>query len=176
MLGAFRDRFERFLSGRAPSDPLYLSNRTWKQKLVLASLIGVPLLILAALVAIGSTDVFRLNKADPYYHPIAEAPPNAAAPQPAPDPKLLAGDLEVVNIRILKDVVPPVVTGIVRNNTSRDVGSAEITYYLADEQGSLMGSESTSVQKIGPHASVAFRAPLKMEKAEYVLVRDVHPN
>ncbi len=176
MLGALRDRFERFLSGRAPSDPLYLSNRTWKQKLVLASLIAVPLLVLTALVAIGSTDVFRLNKADPYYHAIAQAPPNAAAPQPAPDPRLGRAGLEVVNIRILKDVVPPVVTGMVRNNTNRDVPSAEVTYYLADERGSLIGSESTSVRKIGPHASVAFRVPLKMKKAEYALVRDVRPN
>jgi hypothetical protein len=51
-----------------------------------------------------------------------------------------------------------------------------VSFYLADERGSLMGTETTQVQDVGPHNIVTFRAPLKIMNAEYVLVREVHPN
>jgi len=68
------------------------------------------------------------------------------------------------------------VTGIVRNNTNQKVDSAEVSYYLADTEGSLLGTDTTEVANVEPHGSVAFRMALKIAKAEYVLVRDVHPN
>lgn len=172
-----RERFDRFLSGRAPSDPLYLTNRTWAKKLALVVLIALPVLLLIALVTIGSADLLRFHKVDdPYDHTVAEAPPPVVAPKPVADPTLRATNLEVVNIRLMRDVDPPAVAGTVRNNTSQKVDSAEVSYYLADGQGSLMGSESTVVHNVPPHGTVIFRAPLKMAKAEYVLVREVHPN
>jgi hypothetical protein len=174
-LDRLRQRFERFLSGRAPSDPLYLSNRTWAQKLKVAALIAVPVLILGALVMVGATDMFHFTKVDPYEHPLADAQP-VSDTKPAPDPKLSRTDLEVINIHISKDENPPVVTGIIRNNTNQKVDSAVVSFYLADERGSLMGTETTQVQDVGPHNIVTFRAPLKIMNAEYVLVREVHPN
>jgi hypothetical protein len=170
-----RERFETFLSGRAPTDPLYLTNRTWKQKLKLAGLIALPVLVLAVLIGIGSTDPFHLNKADPYEHPLKEVAPKVAS-KPLPDPKLAPKDLDVINIRILTDVSPPVVTGIVRNNTGQDVESAEVSYYLADHNNSVIGTESTSVQNVRAHDSVTFRTSLKTVDAQYVLVRDVRTN
>ena len=86
------------------------------------------------------------------------------------------GFFDVVDIRLIGDVDPPMVTGTIRNNTSEEVDSAEVSYYLADGQGSLIGSESTVVRHVPPRGSVIFRAPLKMAKAEYVLVCEVHPN
>lgn len=173
---SWRARFERFLSGRAHSDPLYLSNRRWPQRLKLAAFIVTPGLILVALVLIASTDLFHLRHADPYAQPLAAASPPPAANQPSPDPALKAGGLEVVQIRIAREVTPPVVIGLVRNNTNRKIASAAITYYLADSNGSQMGSETTTVQNIEPHAGVSFRVPLKLANAELVFVRDVHPN
>jgi hypothetical protein len=174
-LDRLRQRFERLLSGRAPTDPLYLTNRTWAQKLKVAGLIAVPILILGALVMIGATDMFHFSKADPYEHPLADAQP-VPDTKPTPDPKLTPTDLEVINIRIAKDENPPVVTGMVRNNTSQKVDSAEVSFYLADDRGSLMGTETTQVQGVGPHNTVTFRAPLKITNAQYVLVREVHSN
>jgi len=169
-------RFERKLSGRAPSDPLYLSNRTWKQKLRLAALIATPVVLLGALVVVSSTDWLHFRKANPYEHPLAEAPAPAPAPKQTSDTKLAPSDLEVVNIRIAKDVNPPVVTGLVRNNTGRKVDSAEVTFYLADNDGSVIGTQTASVGNVGPHGSVNFTAPLKIAQAGYVLVRDVRAN
>jgi len=171
-----RARIEIFISGRAPDDPLYLTNRTWQQKLKIAALIAAPVLLLIALVTIGSTDLFRLHKVDhPYEHPPTEAPPPSVPEKHLPDPISDSMDLEVVNIRIARDAHPPVVTGTVRNKTGRKVDCAEVSYYLANTKGSLVGTDTTDVANVGPHASVNFRMVLKIADAEYVFVRDVHP-
>jgi hypothetical protein len=171
-----RARIEILLSGRPHSDPLYLTNRTWRQKLKIASLIVAAALLLMALVTIGVTNPFRFHKGDAYERPVAEAPPPAVQQQRPPDPVLGAEGLEVVNIRIARDARPPVVTGTVRNNSDHKVASAEVSYYLANTQGSLVGTDTTGVANLAPHGSVSFRMPLKIAKAEYVIVRDVHPN
>jgi hypothetical protein len=170
-----RVRMERLISGRAPSDPLYLTNRTWQQKMKTAALVGVPLIILMATIAIAATDVFHLHKTDAYEHPLTEAQP--VAPQnKLPEPKLVPADLEVVNIRIAKDAHPPVVTGILRNNTNAKVDSAQVSYYLADTGGSLVGTDTIDVQNVQPHSSVTFHVPLKTASAQYVIVREVRTN
>jgi hypothetical protein len=171
-----RGRMDLFISGRAHSDPLYLTNRTWQQKLKIASLIAAPVLLLIALVTIGATGLFRLHKVDPYEQPSTEAPPAAVRQKPLPDPISASTDLEVVNIRIARDAHPPVVTGMVRNKTNRKVDSAEVSYYLADTKGSLVGTDRTDVANMEPHGSVTFRMALKIPNAQYVFVRDVHPN
>lgn len=172
---SLRVRFDRFISGRAPSDPLYLTNRTWQQKLKIAGLAAIPVVILVALVLIGATDVFRVQKADPYEHPLAETQPSTPR-EPLPEPKIAAADLEVVNIHITKDAKAPAITGTVRNNTNAKVDSAQISYYLADHGGSLLGTDTADVRDVRAHGSVAFRIPLKMANAEYIIVRDVRPN
>jgi hypothetical protein len=168
-----RERFERFLSGRPPADPLYLTNRSWKQKLLLGALIAVPVVFLAGLVMVGSRDMLRWNRADPYQPPLAATPAAAPAPQHLPDFRATPAPLEVLNIRIHPDAVPPAVTGLVRNNTSREIGPVTVTYYLANQEGSLMGTESTNLRKVGPHETIPFRAPVKMARARFVAVREV---
>ncbi|MGA2741361.1 MAG: FxLYD domain-containing protein [Bryobacteraceae bacterium] len=181
-LDPLRARIEIFISGQAPSDPLYLTNRTWLQKLKLASLIAVPVLLLIALVTIGANMRLRSGKMAPYENPATEtaSEPETAAPaatqRPAPDPISASAELDVVNLRIVKDTRSPVVTGTVRNKTERRIASAEVSYYLADAAGSLVGTDTTGVANLGPHGSAGFRMPLKIAKAEYVFVRDVHPN
>ncbi|HVN04638.1 MAG TPA: FxLYD domain-containing protein [Bryobacteraceae bacterium] len=173
----WRGRFERYLSGQAPTDPFYLTNRTWQEKLKTAALVAVPVLLLVALILIGVTDVFHLHKADPYDHPAAEAaPPTTTARTHLPDPKLAPAGLEVVDIRIARNSRPPAVTGIIRNNTDHSVSSAEVTYLLADTDGSLVGVETAAVANLKPHASAAFRSELKSGSAEFVLVREVRAN
>jgi len=177
-----RARIEILISGQAPSDPLYLTNRTWGQKLKVATLVAAPVLLLIALVTVGATNRLRFDKVDPYEHPPMEASPQAEAPPPAapqrtlPDAISASTDLDVVNLRIARDAHPPAVTGVVRNKTNRKVASAEVSYYLADTAGSLVGTDKTEVANVEPHGSVAFRMPLKIAKAEYVFVRDVHAN
>ncbi|MGO4883281.1 MAG: FxLYD domain-containing protein [Bryobacteraceae bacterium] len=171
-----RARVELFISGRAPDDPLYLTNRSWQQKARVAAVIAVPVLLLAILFTAAATDLFRFHKIDPFEHPLTEVQaPAAVTLKHVPDPVLSRTDLEVVNIRITKDARQPVVTGTVRNNTDQKVDSAEVSYYLADTEGSLVGTDTTDVANVSAHGSVTFRMPLKVANAQYVIVRDVHP-
>jgi hypothetical protein len=181
-IAQLRERIEIFISGRPAADPLYLTNRTWLQKLKLGSLIAAPVLLLIILGTIGAANRLRVDKVDPYEHPAVEAAPAAEAPpppatqKPLPDAISASTELEVVNMRIARDARPPMVTGMVRNKTDRKVESAEVSYYLSDAAGSLVGTDKTEVANVEPHGSVAFRMPLKAAKAEYVFVRDVHPD
>src|SRR5215470_16569561 len=65
-------RLERFVGGSAPSDPLYLTNRTFGQKLRIGLLIGTPVLAIAGLVAMALGNYFD-----------SPPPQKAAAPKPA---------------------------------------------------------------------------------------------
>ncbi len=172
-LAGVRQRFDAFLAGKPPSDPLYLSNRTWKQKLKLAALIGIPVLVMSLVIVAASTDLFHLRHENPYDHTL-QAEPVATAPELAAEPQVQG--MEVSNLRIARDVKPPIITGEFRNNTDHPIHSAEITYFIADNNGSVLATESTEVLEVGPHRVVTFRAPLKLSQAGYVLVRDVHAN
>ena len=171
-----RSRFEDFISGRAPNDPLYLTNRTLQQKIKIAALVAVPVVILLALVLAATTDVFRSRRSDPYEHPVAQAQISTTQAPSLPAPTLALTELDVVNIRIVKDPRSPLVTGVVRNHTNAKVDAAEVSYYLVDEQGNVVGTDTTEVQNVAARGSAVFRVPLKIPHAQYVLVRDVHPS
>ncbi|HUO31851.1 MAG TPA: FxLYD domain-containing protein [Bryobacteraceae bacterium] len=172
----WRGRFEQFLSGRAPTDPFYLTNRTWQQKLKIAALVAAPVLLLIGLIVIGSTDVFHLHQADPYDHAIEASQKAAPVRMHLPDPNFSPAGLEVVDIRIAQDSRPPAVTGVIRNNSDHSVSSAEVTYLLADADGSLVGVETASISNLKPHSSATFRGELKSGRAQFVMVRDVRAN
>jgi hypothetical protein len=172
----WRARLETLIAGRQPSDPFYLTNRTWLHKLKIASLIAAPVLLLAALVTVGATDRLHLHQVIPDDRPPAEAPVPAAQQKPQLDTISTSTDLEVVNMRIARDTHPPLVSGVVRNTTNHKVDSASVSYYLADASGNLVGTDKTEVANVAPHGSVAFRHPLKIASAQYVFVRDAHPN
>src|ERR1700683_5391654 len=82
-LEPLRQRVETLISGHAPSDPLYLTNRTWQQKLKTAALIVVPILLVIVLVTAAANYRLRSDNVDPNAIPIAEAPLPAATPSPA---------------------------------------------------------------------------------------------
>jgi len=168
-----RQRFEKFLSGSRPADPLYLSNRTWKDKLRPAAWIAGPVALLIVLMVIGFLPHSR--PADSLEHALNETIP-ALAEEPSPAPKLTPKDFEVVDLRILRDQNPPMIAGLVRNNTNRSVSSVEVSYYLAAADGSKLATERMAVQNLQPHQSVPFQAPLTVDKAEYALVREVRQN
>ncbi len=140
-------------------------------------MIAVPVLSLIALVTGAASGVFRTRAVDSYNHTAAVEP----AEPPLPQKRLsytvyTSSDLDVVNLRIARESHPASITGLVRNNTSQTVASANVTCYLADGAGNLVASDTTDVTNVPPYASVAFRMALKIANAQYVIVGDVHPN
>src|ERR1039458_10028361 len=68
-VGPLRDLRERVLLRPAPSDPLYLSNRTFDQKVKVGLAIAVPCLIVVAVTALGLSHFFHANGPGPADEP-----------------------------------------------------------------------------------------------------------
>ncbi len=172
-LGPLRGLGDRILSGPAPSDPLYLSNRTFDQKVKRGLAIAVPCLIVAGGVLLGLSHFFQ-----------------AKGPGPAPEPsaaelaaKLLPNVDKTINIEVNKDVQVleahveneggMKVVGTVKNNTDRLIHTTEIILNLTDRPGSHLGAVSAQVNNLDPHATVKFQAPIEQKNAAFALVREV---
>jgi hypothetical protein len=170
-LGPLRDKIELFLSGgQAPSDPLYLTNRTWKQKLRLALVIATPTALLFCALALVFSNVYSPKAAPPREISAAEIMANLL-----PDLEKTVNidtnkDAEILQLRVLRDG-PPRVVGILKNMTDRVI-SVEFDIDLTDLNGSRVSTSTERVEKAPPNSSIPFEFPVNPE-AGYALVRKV---
>jgi hypothetical protein len=171
MGGSLRKLWDRILSGKTPSDPLYLSNRTWKQKLRTWLLAGSPLAIVLGIVMYGLMTPPTTPEKPPSDLRAEEIaartqiiPRDFAVPENT--------DLQILEVSVDKTANPHAIAGTLKNNTGRFFSSAELTFDLTDEDGSAIGGASVNVQKIAPHSSSPFRFPIPQRNAAFVLVRD----
>ena len=172
-LGPLRGLLERVLRAPAPSDPLYLSNRTFDQKAKLGLAIAVPCLIVVGVTALGLSHFFQAKGPGPSAEPTGA---ELAA-------KLLPNVGKIGNIEVNKDVQVleahveleggAKVTGTARNNTDRLIHAAEIVFNLTDQGGSQVGAVSAQVENLAPHATVRFQVPIEQTNAAFALVREV---
>lgn len=171
--GRMWQRINHFISGgTAPSDPLYLTNRTWGQKIRSWSIVGVPLLLL-----IGGVGLMLSHYLDPpEAKPQAELTAAEVAAKILPNIKDLRIDqnrtLEVVEVHIERTGGVRMV-GTVKNLTSREVDSAEISCDLTDNSGTQLGSVSAAVDKVPASGTKRFELTLKQPAAAFVLVREI---
>jgi hypothetical protein len=172
-LGPLRGPIERFLSGGpAPSDPFYLTNRTFGQKVKLGILIAAPCLIVAGFVGIALMHVFGKSTAGPAPEPTAAEVLAKILPNMAKDIKIdVNRDVEVVEVHVdhTGDIK---LSGTLKNNTSRAV-AAEVVFDLTDAAGSQVGAVSGQVEGIAPNATANFQFPIKQQDAAFALVREV---
>jgi hypothetical protein len=172
--GAFarlRARFDRLLAGGPTSDPLYLSNRTWQQKLRVWTILGLPLLLLAGGMGLalsrylGPPKVVR--QAAPSPAELVRALPNFK------DLKLQTNrELDVIEVRVDRANGAKMV-GQVKNMTDRHIGRAEIGCDLTDRDGAQLGSAQVIVENIPPSGTKRFEVGLKQSTAAFVLVREI---
>jgi hypothetical protein len=172
-LGPLHDLLDRILSRPAPSDPLYLSNRTFDQKMKLALKIWVPCLILASGVVVLLSHVFEANGPGPGAEP---SPAELAA-------KLLPNVDKTITIEVNKEVQVldahvereggMKVAGTVKNNTDHLIPTTEIVLNLTDKSGSHLGAVSAQVNNLAPNALVKFQTPIEQKNAAFALVREV---
>jgi len=170
--GRLRGLWDRILSGPAPTDPLYLSNRTWKQKARLAAYFGVPLAVVVGVV------LYSLLSPPPAVEkPYSEPSAAEVAARTAIIPKDFkleqSTDLQVVEVGVDRSSLPHHVTGILRNNTSMRFGGAELTFDLTDDKGSRVGSTVALVDDIQPLTTMRFATTIPQRNVTYVLVREV---
>ena len=172
-LGPLRGLLERVLRAPAPSDPLYLSNRTFDQKAKLGLAIAVPCLIVVGVTALGLSHFFHAKGPGPSAEPTGA---ELAA-------KLLPNVGKIGNIVVNKDVQVleahveleggAKLTGTAKNNTDRLIHTAEIVFNLTDQGGSQVGAVSAQVDNLAPNATVKFQIPIEQTNAAFALVREV---
>ena len=172
-LGPLRGPVDRILSGTAPSDPLYLSNRTFDQKVKLWLAIAAPCLILAGVTALGLSHFYHANGPGPAPEPPAAVV--AAKLLPDLDKTLRIDaieDVQVLEVHVEREGGMKV-AGTVKNNTGRLIHTAEVFLNLTDEAGSHLGAVRAQVDNLAPHASVQFQLPIEQKDAVFALVREV---
>jgi hypothetical protein len=173
-LGPLRGLLDRFLSRPAPSDPLYLSNRTLDQKVKLGLAIGVPCVIVVGGILLGLSNIFPANDAGPAAEPSAAELAAKLLPNVDKTIKIEVNkEVQVVDAHIEREGGMKV-AGTVKNNTDRLIHTTEIILNLTDQTGSHLGAVSAHVDDLAPNATVKFQLPIEQKDASFALVREVH--
>ncbi len=169
--GAWRRVTDRFLSGAPPDDPLYLTNRTLTQKLMVPLAVGVPCLILAVWIGNALTSEKTTR------------PPNDPTPQEIAAKMLPLNlgkdrvdtnkDVTVTEIRLEHNKQGDAVSAIIRNKTGHEIRSADIVFDLTDGAGSGIGGVRGRVEAIPAGGTKTMKVPIEQRNAAFVLVREI---
>jgi hypothetical protein len=169
-LGPLRGPVERLLSGGpAPSDPLYLTNRTLTQKLKSWSLIAIPCVVLALGIVILSRS---LNPPAPKPVKPLTAAEITAKLLPNLDQAIQlppATDVQVIEIKVEGSRL----VGVVKNTTRREIAVTELVIDLTNAAGSQVGAVNAIVEKIPPSGSKDFQIAIQQRDAAFALIRNV---
>ena len=153
-------------AGPRPADPLYVSNRTVGQKILLAGLIVLPCLPVAAM-------IFLLGN-KPRTQGQTPAPVAISQPAAAAEPvKLPDSDLEVVEVHV-EHGATSALKGTIRNQTDHAIRNAEVVFDLADDSGSQVGAVSHRFAALPAGSQTEFQFPVAQRDAAHALVREIH--
>jgi hypothetical protein len=169
-LGPLRGPVERLLSGGpAPSDPLYLTNRTPAQKLKSWSLIAIPCVVLALGIVILSRSL--QPPAPKPVKPLTAAEITAKLlPNLDQDIQLPpATDVQVIEIKVEGSRL----VGVVKNTTRREIAVTELVIDLTNAAGSQVGAVNAIVEKIPPSSTKDFQIAIQQRDAAFALIRNV---
>jgi hypothetical protein len=174
-LGPLSGPVDRLLSGgSAPSDPLYLTNRTTGQKVKAIALIGIPILAVGYVVYGMLTNRFDFGEPPPPHETTrAEM---AAKLLPPMDPNLRVEtdkDVEITECRVELGAQNSLV-GSMRNKTDHEIRIAEAVFDLTDGWGSQLGGVSARIENLKARSTATFRVPIEQARATFALVRTIH--
>lgn len=170
-LGPYREIIERFLNRSAPSDPLYLSRRTWQQRLKTGLLLAIPCVVLAGVIGFLVFGNMQRHDAPPKQPSTAEI---AARLLPDLSKSLPPGtnpELEVMEVRLDPD--GSTIEGRVRNRSDHRIAHADLIFDLADQLGSRLGAVDAQVNNVEPGAVVPFHLAIVQHSAAVAIVREV---
>ena len=172
-LGPLQGLLDSFLSGSAPKDPLYLSNRTMEQRVRLALLIAVPCVVLVGGVLLLLSNIYRASDPGPAPEPTAAVLAAKLLPNLDHNVKVDTNkDVQVLDAHIEREGGMKA-AGTVKNNTNRQIHTTEIILNLTDPSGSHLGAVSAKVTDLAPNATVKFQVPIEQKEAAFALVREV---
>jgi len=174
-LSPLKGRAERILAGgTAPTDPLYLSNRSMNRKVWTWSLIGVPGFLLLA----GIAFILSRLMSPPDVKPPKELSASEIAAKMLPsinkDFKLTTNhDVEVVEVAV-DNTHGLKLVGTLRNTTDHEIAFAEVIVDLTNPSGSQLGAVAGTVENLPPKGTKSFQNPIKQSEATFAVVREVN--
>jgi outer membrane receptor protein involved in Fe transport len=176
-LDALAAKIESILSGDRVADPLYISNRTLRQKIRLALLVAVP-----AAAFIGVT-VLALNRHSNPRQAADNEPSGTPETGRAVTSKLLPDTEKNVttdpsqDVDVLEASVSSgsnrTLSGKIRNRTNHLVPLADVLFSVHDVNGAQLGVVAVKVKNIAPNSIAAFQLKLEHPTAAAVIVREV---
>ncbi len=172
-LGPLRGPTERFISGgAAPTDPLYLTNRTLSQRIRFGIVIAVPCLILAGGVILSMSSIYKPKIAPA--RPLTPAEVSARIlPNLAKNISIESNkDLQVVEVHV-DHTAGTKLAGTVTNNTGHAIRLAEVVFVLTEASGSQLGAVTAKLENLAPFSTTKFAVPIQQSTAAYALVREI---
>jgi hypothetical protein len=169
LFGPLRGPVERFLAGGvAPTDPLYLSNRTVTQRFRFALVVAVPLILVAAVVLAG------IRFIGPHDQEQKQLTPKELAAKMLPDFSKTVkiqphNDIEVLDAHMEDGGI---LLGAVKNTTDHDIENVKVIIDLITRNGARMGAVAAVVPLVGAKSTSPFRVDTE-RPASYALVREV---
>ena len=173
-LGPLRGPIDRFLSGGASKDPLYLTNRSLGQKIKVWAMVAVPCVLIIGAVALALSS----NYFDP---PAARAPKEMTAeeisrkvlPNITKDIKIDTNrDVEVVEVHV-EHASPLKVAGLVKNNSASNFAAVDVVFNLTDSRGSQLGAVNGHIENLAPKSVKPFQFPIRQQNAAIAIVREI---
>jgi hypothetical protein len=173
LFGRLRDRLERFLAGGpAPSDPLYLTNRSLWQRARVAILVAIPCLILIGVLALGVSHHLRVQE-KPAHQPTAAEIAQATLPNLVKSVQITTDhDLEVAEARI-QHGQQTMLVGAVKNNSARVIDNIRVVFTLATGIGAKLGYVAVHVDHVDPKSTAPFGIRIEQEDAAFALVKEI---
>lgn len=169
-LGPLRGPVDRFLSGTRSSDPLYLSNRTLRQKLLTGSVIVLPFGAVLTLLFLAAAGRFSTPP------PQTKESPAVAINLPSfSDVQVKSNrELVVLEARVDPGARPVTLTGTAKNMTDRRIRTAEIIFEVNDRRGSQLGRQTVILENVEPQQIARFQVPVRARGAVIALVSEVN--
>jgi hypothetical protein len=164
--------FARFLSGPAPSDPLYLTNQTVGQKARRILLMLSPVLVVIAGGLLAITLLSPRTARGPKQLTSAEIRAKVL-PDFNKEIKLDSNqDLEVTEVHF-EHTGASMMVGNLHNKTNHSIEQAVIVFELADASRSELGGVTVTETNLAPGTVRTFKKPIEQTSAMFALVREV---
>jgi hypothetical protein len=174
--GRLRTKVDGFLNGGpAPSDPLYLTNRSFAQKARPWIMVGVPFLVLLGALGLSLSNILEPPEAKPVLEPTAKEVSAKLLPNLDSNLKIEAStDVEVVEAKV-EHTGGSRLVGSVRNNTNHEIAAARMVVDLTDVTGSQVGGVEVRIESIPASKVKTFSTPIAQHTAAFALIREVGP-
>jgi hypothetical protein len=164
-----RHRIDRMVAGEAPSDPLYISNRSFLQRFGIWFIVAIPCVAIVVVFALLSP------KPAPTGPPPKELSRKELAAKLVPglaDLKVSSNtDVELSTVTVnYKDFT---LNGSVKNTTERTLKLVKVYFDVVDLDGSQLTVVALEVPNLAAGASSQFSIPTNQERAGRALVREI---